>query len=164
MCLATFEIIPVGRMELVQAEMMAESDLDDNVSLTCAQVAGLDVIVTRDPRGLCRFDDSGPVPPPNCWPCFRRTILSNSDTTFVTPTGPRNSPDADWPFRQNSPVAHADSASRTPPVVPPLPRPNSDSGSPCRPRPLSRQNAQPDGFFGDADPREFVPRRARRQG
>ncbi len=52
MCLATFEIIPVGRMELVQAEMMAESDLDDNVSLTCAQVAGLDVIVTRDPRGF----------------------------------------------------------------------------------------------------------------
>jgi predicted nucleic acid-binding protein len=57
-CLATFEIIPVGRRELEQANAMAGSDLEDNVSLACAQVAGLDVIVTRDKTG---FTDS-PLP------------------------------------------------------------------------------------------------------
>ena len=52
MCLATFEIVPMGRLELEQADAMAGSDLEDNVSLACAQVAGLDAIVTRDPRGF----------------------------------------------------------------------------------------------------------------
>jgi predicted nucleic acid-binding protein len=50
--LATFEIIPVGRLELEQADAMAGSDLEDNVSLACAINARLDAIVTRDPRGF----------------------------------------------------------------------------------------------------------------
>jgi predicted nucleic acid-binding protein len=49
-CLATFEIIPVGRLELEQAEAMAGSDLEDNVCLACALNAGLDAIVTRNPK------------------------------------------------------------------------------------------------------------------
>jgi predicted nucleic acid-binding protein len=51
-CLATFDIIPVGRLELEQADAMAGSDLEDNLSLACAVSAGLDAIVTRDPRGF----------------------------------------------------------------------------------------------------------------
>jgi predicted nucleic acid-binding protein len=52
MCLVTFEIIAVGRDELQKADAMAGSDLEDNVSLACALAAGLDAIVTRDPRGF----------------------------------------------------------------------------------------------------------------
>lgn len=57
-CLATFEIIPVGRLELEQADAMAGSDLEDNVSLACALNARLDAIVTRDPRGFA----GSPIP------------------------------------------------------------------------------------------------------
>ena len=57
-CLATFRIIPVGRLELEQADVMAGSDLEDNVSLACALNARLDAIVTRDPRGFA----GSPVP------------------------------------------------------------------------------------------------------
>jgi predicted nucleic acid-binding protein len=57
-CLVTFEIIPVGRDELEEADSMAGSDLEDNVSLACALAAGLDAIVTRDPRGFA----GSPVP------------------------------------------------------------------------------------------------------
>ena len=57
-CLATFEIIPVGRRELEQADAMAGSDLEDNVSLACALNARLDAIVTRDPKGFA----GSPVP------------------------------------------------------------------------------------------------------
>jgi predicted nucleic acid-binding protein len=49
-CLATFEIIPVGRLELEQADVMTGSDLEDNVCLACAVNARLDAIVTRNPK------------------------------------------------------------------------------------------------------------------
>ena len=51
-CLATFEIVPIGRLELEQADAMAGSELEDNLSLACALAAGLDAIVTRDPTGF----------------------------------------------------------------------------------------------------------------
>ena len=51
-CLATFEIIAVGRSELEQADAMTGSDLEDNVSLACALAAKVDAIVTRDPKGF----------------------------------------------------------------------------------------------------------------
>jgi predicted nucleic acid-binding protein len=57
-CLATFEIIPVGRLELERADAMAGNDLEDNLSIACAVSAGLDAIVTRDPRGFA----GSPVP------------------------------------------------------------------------------------------------------
>jgi hypothetical protein len=80
-CLATFEIMPVGRLELEQADAMPGSDLEDNVSLACSQAAGLDAIVTRDLRGFA----GSTIPvlsclPPNCWPSSRRTILSDTHT------------------------------------------------------------------------------------
>jgi predicted nucleic acid-binding protein len=61
-CLATFEIIPVGRLELEQADAMTGSDLEDNVSLACALAAGLVAIVTRDPKGFAGSPDPCPVP------------------------------------------------------------------------------------------------------
>jgi hypothetical protein len=57
-CLATFEIIPVGRQELEQADAMAGSDLEDNVCLACALNARLDAIVTRNPKDFA----ASPVP------------------------------------------------------------------------------------------------------
>ena len=57
-CLATFEIVPVGRLELEQADAMAGSDLEDNLSLACALAARLDAIVTRDPSGFA----GSPIP------------------------------------------------------------------------------------------------------
>jgi len=37
---------------------MAGSDLEDNVSMACALAAGLDAIVTRDPKGFA----GSPIP------------------------------------------------------------------------------------------------------
>lgn len=51
-CLETFEVIPVHRLELEQADAMPGSDWEDNVSLACAMAAGMDAIVTRDRRGF----------------------------------------------------------------------------------------------------------------
>jgi predicted nucleic acid-binding protein len=58
MCLKTFEMVPVGRDELEQADAMAGSNLEDNVSLACALAAGLDAIVTRDSTGFA----TSPIP------------------------------------------------------------------------------------------------------
>lgn len=58
MSLATFEIIPVGRLELERADEMAGSDLEDNVCIACAVEAKLDAIVTRNARDFA----SSPVP------------------------------------------------------------------------------------------------------
>jgi predicted nucleic acid-binding protein len=57
-CLATFEIVPVGRLELEQADAMAGSDLEDNVCLACAVNAHLDAIVTRNPKDFA----ASPIP------------------------------------------------------------------------------------------------------
>ena len=51
-CMQTFEIVPVGRTELEDADKLAGNDLEDNLVLTCTLQAGLDAIVTRDPRGF----------------------------------------------------------------------------------------------------------------
>ena len=60
-CLATFEIIPVGRLELEQADAMAGNDLEDNLSIACAGVRG--ARCHRDPRSvrLCRLSRSRPI-------------------------------------------------------------------------------------------------------
>jgi predicted nucleic acid-binding protein len=71
-CLATFEIVPVGRDELEKADAMAGSDLEDNVSSACALAAGLDAIVTRDPRGFA----GSPIP-----------VLSPTDLLARLPKG-----------------------------------------------------------------------------
>ncbi len=50
--LQTFEIAPIGRRELELADSLSGTDLEDNLVLACASLAGLDAIVTRDPRGF----------------------------------------------------------------------------------------------------------------
>ncbi|MGB0388565.1 MAG: PIN domain-containing protein [Ardenticatenaceae bacterium] len=46
-CLDTFEICEVNRSVLEQAETLPGNDFEDNVQITCANIAGLDAIVTR---------------------------------------------------------------------------------------------------------------------
>jgi predicted nucleic acid-binding protein len=58
LCLQTFEVIPVGRQELEYADSLEGSDIEDNLVLACASLAGLDAIVTRDPKGFA----GSPVP------------------------------------------------------------------------------------------------------
>ena len=56
--LQTFEVIPIGRPELEQADSLSGNDIEDNLVLACATLAQLDAIVTRDPRGFA----GSPVP------------------------------------------------------------------------------------------------------
>lgn len=51
-CLATLHIAPVGQAALVAAQTMPGSDFEDNLQIACAIHSGLDLIVTRDPRGF----------------------------------------------------------------------------------------------------------------
>jgi predicted nucleic acid-binding protein len=48
----TFEILPIGRPELERADALPGTDIEDNLVLACATLAGLDVVVTRDPEGF----------------------------------------------------------------------------------------------------------------
>lgn len=57
-CLSQFGLITVNRARLVAAAAMPGGDFEDNVQIACAQHAGLDLIVTRDPAG---FRDA-PIP------------------------------------------------------------------------------------------------------
>jgi predicted nucleic acid-binding protein len=52
LCMRTFEILPVGRLELELADTLEGVDIEDNLVLVCAILAGLDAIVTRDSRGF----------------------------------------------------------------------------------------------------------------
>ena len=47
-CLDTFEICEVNRSVLEQAQTLAGNDFEDNVQIACANIAGLDAIVTRN--------------------------------------------------------------------------------------------------------------------
>jgi predicted nucleic acid-binding protein len=57
-CLKSFGILPVDREALELATAMPASDFEDNLLAACAQLAGLDAIVTRDPKGFT----GSPVP------------------------------------------------------------------------------------------------------
>ncbi len=50
-CLNTFEIIPVQRSTLENAQTLAGNDYEDNLQLACALEANMDCLVTRDPSG-----------------------------------------------------------------------------------------------------------------
>ena len=51
-CLDAFEVCPVGQQVLEQAETLSGSDFEDNVQIACADIAGLDAIVTRDKKAF----------------------------------------------------------------------------------------------------------------
>lgn len=57
-CLNSFRVLPVDREALELAAAMPASDFEDNRLAACAQLARLDAIVTRDPRGYA----GSPVP------------------------------------------------------------------------------------------------------
>src|SRR5690349_12510549 len=57
-CLRSFRILPVDRQALERAAAMPASDFEDNLLVACAELARLDAIVTRDPRGFT----GSPVP------------------------------------------------------------------------------------------------------
>jgi predicted nucleic acid-binding protein len=59
LCLQTFEVAPIGSAELKLAGSLAGNDFEDNLVLACAMAAGLDAIVTRDPKGF--VDSTIPV-------------------------------------------------------------------------------------------------------
>jgi predicted nucleic acid-binding protein len=50
--LAAFDIVPVNDTLLRAARALPGNDFEDNVQIACAQAAGLDLIVTRDPAGF----------------------------------------------------------------------------------------------------------------
>lgn len=47
-CLDGFEVCPVDRDALQQAEAMAGPDFEDNLQIACAVIANLDAIITRN--------------------------------------------------------------------------------------------------------------------
>ena len=51
-CLETFEICLVDRRALEQAAGLPGNDFEDNLQIACANLAEIDVIVTRDPGGF----------------------------------------------------------------------------------------------------------------
>jgi hypothetical protein len=51
-CLATLHVAAVDRTALLMAQAMSGSDYEDNLQIACAIHSGMDLIVTRDPRGF----------------------------------------------------------------------------------------------------------------
>jgi predicted nucleic acid-binding protein len=50
--LQTFVVVPIGRPELELADSLPGNDNEDNLVAACASLAGLDAIITRDPKGF----------------------------------------------------------------------------------------------------------------
>lgn len=48
-CLEAFEFCPVDRRALELAHLLPGTDFEDNLQMSCAEIAQLDAIVTRDP-------------------------------------------------------------------------------------------------------------------
>jgi predicted nucleic acid-binding protein len=57
-CVTTLDIIPTDQATLVAAHALAGSDFEDDLQIACAVQAGVDVIVTRDPKGFA----ASPIP------------------------------------------------------------------------------------------------------
>lgn len=51
-CLRVFNVLLVDRTILERARHLPGNDFEDNVQIACALIAGLDAIVTRDPKGF----------------------------------------------------------------------------------------------------------------
>jgi predicted nucleic acid-binding protein len=51
-CLEAFEVCAVDRLALEQAQALPGNDFEDNLQIACANLAGLDAIVTRDRQGF----------------------------------------------------------------------------------------------------------------
>ncbi len=51
-CLRSFEILPIDRRVLDEADLLGGSDFEDNIQIVSAALAAVDAIVTRDPQGF----------------------------------------------------------------------------------------------------------------
>jgi predicted nucleic acid-binding protein len=51
-CLATLSVAPTDQAALLSAMGMPGPDFEDNLQIACAVQAGVDAVVTRDPRGF----------------------------------------------------------------------------------------------------------------
>jgi len=51
-CVRDFGLLPVDRVALEAALALPGPDVEDNVQIACAYLAGLGLIVTRDPEGF----------------------------------------------------------------------------------------------------------------
>lgn len=51
-CLTTLEIAPTDQAALLAAQALGGADFEDDLQIACAIQAGVDAIVTRDPRGF----------------------------------------------------------------------------------------------------------------
>jgi hypothetical protein len=56
--LSTLDIAPVDQATLLAAQAFAGLDFEDDLQIACAVQAGVDAIVTRDPRGFA----ASPIP------------------------------------------------------------------------------------------------------
>ena len=57
-CMTTLDIVPTDQATLLTAQALAGSDYEDDLQSASAPRAGVDAIVTRDPRGFA----ASPVP------------------------------------------------------------------------------------------------------
>ncbi len=73
-CLATLHVAPVDRAALLAAQAMPGSDFEDNLQIACAIHSGMDLIVTRDPRGFAHS------PLPICTPADLAARLTTPPT------------------------------------------------------------------------------------
>jgi len=51
-CVTTLDIVPTDQASLLAAHALAGSDFEDDLQIPCAVQAGVDAIVTRDPKGF----------------------------------------------------------------------------------------------------------------
>jgi len=64
-CLATLHIAPVDLTDLLAAQAMPGSDFEDNLPIALAILTGVDLTITRDPRGFAHFPRlAGPMHKP----------------------------------------------------------------------------------------------------
>ena len=57
-CLSTLDIAPIDQTTLLAAQAPSGPDFEDDLQIACAVQAGVDAIVTRDPRGFA----GSPIP------------------------------------------------------------------------------------------------------
>jgi predicted nucleic acid-binding protein len=51
-CLNRFDILPISRQTLLDADGLTGNDFEDNIHIAAAVAAGVDAVVTRDPNGF----------------------------------------------------------------------------------------------------------------
>ena len=90
-CLESLEVAPVGRATLQLARRQTGSDYEDNLQIACAAEAGLDAIVSRDPRASRRVQSPSGRLPICCSNSRQRKAVRRSASKQCHTAGPRPS-------------------------------------------------------------------------